>query len=191
MPFLCSPVVRDLSSGISRRIWFDRSFDPGIPVESFPEVLERLRGTPLRAAERTARLCPDLLRLRSADRWSAQEHIGHLADLEPLWMGRISELVGGLKCLREADLENRATWDADHNSRGIDSILETFRSRREEMVERLEEMTGRELRATAMHPRLEQPMTPVDLCFFVAEHDDHHLAAITALVRSWKNAPTQ
>jgi len=24
-------------------------------------------------------------------------------------------------------------------------------------------------------------MTVVDLCFFVAEHDDHHLAAITEL----------
>jgi hypothetical protein len=37
------------------------------------------------------------------------------------------------------------------------------------------------LQLTAHHPRLEQPMTVVDLCFFVAEHDDHHLAAITSL----------
>ena len=39
------------------------------------------------------------------------------------------------------------------------------------------------LPAGAMHPRLEQPMTPTDLIFFVAEHDDHHLITITELIR--------
>ncbi len=29
-----------------------------------------------------------------------------------------------------------------------------------------------------VHPRLKQPMSMVDLFFFIAEHDDHHLARI-------------
>ncbi|MFT4669296.1 MAG: hypothetical protein ACI9M9_001964 [Flavobacteriaceae bacterium] len=32
-----------------------------------------------------------------------------------------------------------------------------------------------------MHPRLKVLMRPVDLLFFVAEHDDHHLATIVKL----------
>ncbi|MFN8372037.1 MAG: hypothetical protein U0694_04075 [Anaerolineae bacterium] len=33
------------------------------------------------------------------------------------------------------------------------------------------------------HPRLLQPMTLVDHIYFVAEHDDHHLAQVTRLKR--------
>jgi hypothetical protein len=33
-----------------------------------------------------------------------------------------------------------------------------------------------------MHPRLKQPMRLVDHLFFVAEHDDHHLALIRELL---------
>ena len=36
---------------------------------------------------------------------------------------------------------------------------------------------------TALHPRLKQPMRLMDLFLFVADHDDHHLAKISALIR--------
>jgi hypothetical protein len=35
-----------------------------------------------------------------------------------------------------------------------------------------------------VHPRLGTPMRLVDMMFFVAEHDDHHLATITELARA-------
>jgi|GEM_PF-4393916 len=35
---------------------------------------------------------------------------------------------------------------------------------------------------TALHPRLKTPMRIVDLAYFVAEHDDHHLSRIRELV---------
>ena len=38
-----------------------------------------------------------------------------------------------------------------------------------------------DLARTALHPRLRQPMSVTDLCFFVAEHDDHHLQTIEEL----------
>jgi hypothetical protein len=34
-----------------------------------------------------------------------------------------------------------------------------------------------------LHPRLKTPMRLVDHLFFVAEHDDHHLAKIWELVK--------
>jgi uncharacterized damage-inducible protein DinB len=50
-------------------------------------------------------------------------------------------------------------------------------------VERAEALGPADLGHAALHPRLGQPMTVVDHLFFVAEHDDHHLAAIGELIR--------
>jgi hypothetical protein len=36
--------------------------------------------------------------------------------------------------------------------------------------------------ATAVHPRLKRPMRLIDLCFFIAEHDDHHLTIVSRLL---------
>jgi hypothetical protein len=38
-----------------------------------------------------------------------------------------------------------------------------------------------------LHPRLNQPMRVVDLLFFVAEHDDYHLARISELIREFRS----
>jgi uncharacterized damage-inducible protein DinB len=169
---------------VGRRVWFDRRFAPGTPPEAFPDLVERLRGTPARLAERTSGVPLPALRARVGESWSIQEHAGHLADLEPLWLGRLDDLEARVETLRPADLKNRATWDADHNARALGDVLGEFRSLRERLVSRLESLGEADLRVAAAHPRLGQPMTVVDLCFFVAEHDDHHLAAITALRRA-------
>jgi hypothetical protein len=44
-------------------------------------------------------------------------------------------------------------------------------------------MDAAALARVATHPRLQQEMSVVDLCFFVAEHDDHHLGAIAEIAR--------
>jgi uncharacterized damage-inducible protein DinB len=166
---------------MSRRVWFERTFDLGMPAEAQPELVERLRGAPIRLEERTSGLSPQMIARRPGEAWSIAEHAGHLADLEPLWLGRVDDLLAGEARLRPADLQNRATWEANHNARGLDEILAEFRRRRAEFIARLGGLGEKDLRAPALHPRLEQPMTVVDLCFFVAEHDDHHLATITTL----------
>lgn len=173
------------------RVWFERSFELGLPAVALPDIVERLRGTPWRLEERM-RAVGASATSRPADSpqtpWSAQEHAGHLVDLEHLWLGRLDDLAAGRERLRDADLENRATWDADHNARRAEDILADFRGLRAELVARVEAMSEAESVATALHPRLEQPMSVVDLCFFVAEHDDHHLAAITSRVISANDA---
>jgi uncharacterized damage-inducible protein DinB len=168
---------------MQRRIWFERTFGLGIPTEAFPDILERLRGTPLRLEERTSLVSGVLLTRRHEGRWSIQEHVGHLVDLEALWAGRIDDFENNQDSLRPADLENRATWDAEHNIRVLKDLLGDFSRLRTAMIDRCESMGERELARTALHPRLQQPMTVVDLLFFVAEHDDHHLASITELIR--------
>lgn len=164
-----------------QRAWFEREFKLGTPVAAQPKLLERLRGTPARLEEGVSGLPQEVLAQRSGDSWSIAEHAGHLSDLEPLWLGRVDDITDGRSHLRSADLENKATWAANHNARPLDEILSEFRERRGRLIRRLEELGERDLRATALHPRLDQPMTIVDLCFFVAEHDDHHLATIATI----------
>ena len=168
---------------MQRRIWFERTFELGIPTQAFPEVLERLRGTAPRLKERTSLVSGDFLTERFEGQWSIQEHVGHLVDLEALWAGRIDDFDRGEESLRPADVENRATWEGEHNARDLGDLLREFTSLRSAIIDQCEGMGEKEIARTAFHPRLRQPMTVVDLLFFVAEHDDHHLASITELIR--------
>jgi len=169
---------------VPRRVWFDRRFALGLPAKALPDVIERLRGTPARLEERTAGLSRDALVRRAGDAWSIQENAGHLLDLEALWIGRLDELLAGAADLRAADLKNRKTFEANHHARARADILAEFRRTRLGIVARLETLSEADVARTALHPRLQQPMTATDLFFFVAEHDDHHLARITELRRA-------
>ena len=163
--------------------WFDRKFTLGLPVSSFPPILARLRSTPDRIETALAGISPEILTRRTGDAWSIQEHVGHLFDLEPLWEQRLDNFDAGAKVLHPADLENRKTHEANHNAREIHDLLREFRTARTGIVARLEKMSDADLRRVALHPRLQQPMSVVDLAFFVAEHDDHHLATIANPLR--------
>ena len=161
--------------------WFDRKFDLGLPASAFPPILGRLRSFPDRLEREVRRVPEERLTVRVGDGWSIQENVGHLFDLEALWEKRLDDFDAGVTVLHPADLENRRTHEADHNSRRIDDLLTAFRDARLRIVQRLERMTPAELSRVALHPRLQQPMSVVDLGFFVAEHDDHHLNTITTL----------
>jgi uncharacterized damage-inducible protein DinB len=163
--------------------WFERRFTFEAPASIFPSVLERLRGTPARVEERVRGVAAAILTRRDGDAWSIQEHVGHLLDLEPLWLGRLDDFAEGREELRPADLENRKTHAANHNARPLEQLLRELRLARAEIVERHEALDDRDLERTSLHPRLRQPMRLLDLMIFVAEHDDHHLARISELRR--------
>lgn len=165
--------------------WFEREFDFGLPLWMYPNVLERLRGTPARLAERLGALPHEALTRRDGDAWSMQEHAGHLLDLGALDIARLDDYAAGADVLRPADLQNRKTFAANHNANRIENILTEFRAERAEFVRRLDAFDGAFVRRTARHPRLNQPMRVLDFAFFVAEHDDHHLARITGLLHTF------
>jgi uncharacterized damage-inducible protein DinB len=168
---------------MSHRIrWFDRRFTFDMPLWMAPNVLERLRGTPARLEDRLRSLPASVLVRRPAAGWSIQEHAGHLADLEPLWWARVDDLTAGRPEMTPADLTNRRTDEARHNERSLIEILAEFRPARERLVSRLAGLREDDWARAAPHPRLKTPMRLIDLAFFVAEHDDHHLASITELL---------
>ncbi|HVW87811.1 MAG TPA: DinB family protein [Bryobacteraceae bacterium] len=164
------------------RIWFERKFDFSF-VELLPNLLARLRGTPARLEETLRGRSREHLMRREEGKWSAQEHAGHLADLEPLWLARLEDYGAARQQLTPADLTNRKTHEANHNARPVEEILTEFRAAREKLLRRAEQM-GASLHSQAIpHPRLGTPMRLVDHLYFVAEHDDHHLAAMWELLR--------
>ena len=162
--------------------WFDYKFTFDLPLWMYPNVVERLRGTPARLEERLALLPTVLLTQREGERWSIQENVGHLFDLEALWLGRLDDFIAGVETLRPADLQNRKTHEANHNAHALAELLAAFRTARLTFVSRLEALDAALIGRTALHPRLQQPMRVLDAIFFVAEHDDHHLARITELL---------
>jgi len=166
---------------MNRTKWVERQFDFSLPVGVFPSVLERLRGTPARVEELVRSLPPELLTERRDGKWSAQEHIGHLYDLDELHEGRLEDYARGLEVLRAADMTNRKTEEAAHNNARLEDLLALFRAARASFVRRLEAMTEEEVARSALHPRLGKQMRVIDLALFVAEHDDHHLASIREL----------
>jgi uncharacterized damage-inducible protein DinB len=162
--------------------WFERKFEFSFPVEQFPNLCVRLRGTPARLEEMVRRVRREVLVRKTGESWSAQEHAGHLWDLEPLWMARVDDFLTGGSELTVADLSNRKTHEANHNACPVEKILAEFRSARLLLVSRVGKLQDEMFARAMLHPRLKQPMRLVDHLVFVAEHDDHHLAKIWELI---------
>lgn len=169
---------------LPRQPWFERRFAFDLPLTAAPGLVERLRGTPARVEERVAGAAPARLTRKPGNAWSIQENIGHLGDLESLWIARVEEFAAGRTVLQAADLKNRRTHEANHNAKPLISLLADFRTARGQLVGRLESIEDGAWMKSALHPRLQTPMRLLDLAFFVAEHDDHHLATISELLRA-------
>jgi len=169
---------------VERIAWFSRQFTFDLEPWAYPNLIERLRGTPARLEERLSGLDAATRTTRVDDRWSIQENAGHLLDLEPLWAARLGDFERGAERMTPADLQNRRTHEANHNAANVADTLAAFRAERAAIVQRLEGYDDALVVRTARHPRLDQSMRLIDFVLFVAEHDDHHLATITALRRA-------
>src|ERR1051325_6830709 len=54
--------------------WTDRTFDFNFPTGLYPEIIERLRGAPVRLEEHCRDVPVDVLTLQQDGRWSMQEN---------------------------------------------------------------------------------------------------------------------
>ena len=168
---------------VERIEWIKRQFAFELPLGMYPNVVERVRGAPARLEDLTRALTPEILTRRDGDKWSIQEQAGHLLDLESLGMNRLDDFEAGRDPLSAADMENRKTHEANHNANTIENILAAFRKERMAFAQRLDGYDEAFVQQTALHPRLKVRIRVIDLVFFIAEHDDHHLARISELKR--------
>ena len=162
-------------------LWFDRQFNFDHLKGTFPSIYERLAGLMVRLEHKLASIPASQLSVRLNQKWSIKEHIGHLLDLEDLWIARMNDFLTEAELLTEADLENTKTHEANHNNTKLAELLAALHSKRNRLLDTCRQMESLAESRTALHPRLLQPMRVIDLAYFVAEHDDHHLAAISEI----------
>ena len=162
--------------------WVERKFDFSFPAGLFPVILERLRGTPVRLEKMFEGIEKEILTKRRGSSWSAQEHAGHLIDLEELHEKRINQYIANINILLPADMSNKKTYLADYNSKDINEIIGDFYDSRNAFVKKAESADDLVITRIAIHPRLNKEMRFVDMLYFTAEHDDHHLAVIRSLL---------
>jgi len=168
---------------ITQTPWFERKFDLNFPVGLYPVIIGRLEGTLPRVAAMTKNVSEEVLINKPNNEWSVKEHVGHLYDLEELWYARVGDFLSRKEVLTAADLRNTKTYAADHNKKTIEELVEQFLSARDKLINKIRDADEATALLTALHPRLQTPMRLIDHLFFIAEHDDHHLAKIRELLR--------
>lgn len=162
--------------------WFERAFNFDFPVTNFPVIFSRLEGTLFRL-QAILTNADDEYCSYGADGWSVKEHVGHLYDLEELWWRRLQDFLDRKEMLSPADLTNTRTKEARHNEKTLEQLMQQFTIERQRILEATYAFDKGTLGLLSVHPRLQQPMRLIDSLFFVAEHDDHHIAAISGLLR--------
>src|SRR5277367_3322330 len=61
--------------------WYERKFDFSFPLDLYPDLCVRLRGTPARLEEMVRGSAAGRMEQAAEGKWSAQEHAGHLVEL--------------------------------------------------------------------------------------------------------------
>lgn len=169
---------------MERTKWVERKFTFDFPEGWIYNIIERLSGSPARIREMTIRLSNEQAIQKLDGKWSIKEHIGHLHDLEALHDGRLDDFMAGKEILRAADMTNALTYASNHNDRSLDTLIQMFTNSRTAFITKIESLDDVTQMRKAMHPRLQMMMRPIDVAYFTAEHDDHHLASIREILRN-------
>jgi hypothetical protein len=165
---------------MSERIpWFERKFTFGLGPEMLPLLLERLQGTAWRIEHKVSGLNDSLLSAKFDGKWSVKQNIGHLAEVDQVNNRRIDEILRGVEVMSPAVFEPQ-----DYNPWPVAKVIAFFNEARQSNIRKYAALSTADKKLTSIHPRLKVKMNPVDLAFFDAEHDDHHLLKITDIIRT-------
>lgn len=158
--------------------WFERNLKFGLPKEMLPFYLERLSGTIVRIQEKVKGVSDSNLSEKLNGKWSVKQQIGHLAEVDEVANKRLDEMVAGITPLSPAVFEPQ-----DYNPWPIDKLIDLFKTNRLINLKKYQSLSDPDLLKPSLHPRLKVMMTPVDLAWFDAEHDDHHLVKINGILQ--------
>ncbi len=162
---------------MKRLDWFERKFTFGLPAGMLPFYLERLDGTICRMEVKLHNVSDEILSIQEKGKWSVKQNIGHLAEVNEIASARIDEICNRASILSPAVFEPK-----NYNPWPIKDVLEYFKQTRINNLLKYRTITDSDLTKTSLHPRLKLSMTPVDLAWFDAEHDDHHMVRIHEII---------
>lgn len=162
--------------------WFERNLKFGYPKEMLPFFLERLEGSIVRLQAKVKGIDDTILSRKPNDKWSVKQNIGHLAEVDEIANKRLDEMAAGISPMSPAVFEPR-----DYNPWPIEKVIELFKTNRLKNLKKYQSLAEIDLLKSSLHPRLKVMMTPVDLAWFDAEHDDHHFVAINNILKQSRN----
>lgn len=157
--------------------WFERSFTFGLPPAMLPFYLERLEGATYRIEAKVRGVSDKVLSEKYNGKWSIKQNIGHLAEVDLVSNKRIDEMKSGAATLSPAVFEPK-----DYNPWPVEKVVAFFREARLSNLDKYKNIREADLLKGSIHPRLKLKMTPIDLAFFDAEHDDHHILKISDII---------
>ncbi|MGC4021660.1 MAG: DinB family protein [Cyclobacteriaceae bacterium] len=157
--------------------WFERNLKFGYPSEMLPFFLERLNGTVIRIEQKVKGIDDKILSARFNDKWSIKQNIGHLAEVDQIGNKRLDEMASSVEVMSPAVFEPQ-----DYNPWPIEKVIDFLRKTRAENIRKYISLNEAQLQKSSLHPRLKVKMTPIDLAWFDAEHDDHHLVKINEII---------
>ena len=157
--------------------WFDRKLTFGFPKEMLPFFIERLSGTTLRLQQKVSGIDEAILSEKLDNKWSVKQNIGHLAEVDEIANQRIDQIRSGVSVMAPAVFEPN-----DYSAWPIEKVLALLEKSRATNLKKYAGLSETDLMKSSQHPRLKVPMTPVDLAWFDAEHDDHHLVKINEII---------
>ena len=163
--------------------WFEREFNFGLPAGMLPFYIERLQGTIARIESKVKGVSEEILSHKLDAKWSVKQNIGHLAEVDEIALKRITEMIAGISPMSPAVFEPRQ----DYNQQPVREVIAYFRENRIKNMNRYETLHDADLQRASLHPRLKVNMTPVDLAWFDAEHDDHHLVRMHEIISALFN----
>ncbi len=175
--------VFEIIKTMKQLAWFERQFTFGLPKSMLPFYLERLAGTVIRIEEKVRGQSEQVLSRKPNNKWSIKQNIGHLAEVDEIANRRIDEMIAGVSPLSPAVFETKM----DYNALPVEEVLAYFKKRRNGNITRYRNLSEVDLGKSSLHPRLKVQMTPVDLAWFDAEHDDHHLVTINGILHAFSN----
>ncbi|MBN8576644.1 MAG: DinB family protein [Cytophagales bacterium] len=164
---------------MTEKPWFERQLKFGYEPELLPYFLVRLEGTPVRIKTMVQSLNEQQLSHKPNGKWSIKENIGHLAEVDAIANKRIDEMLAQAPVLAPAVFEPQ-----NYNPWPLKEVIALFQQNRETNLKKYQSLSVDDLRQASLHPRLKVLMTPVDLSWFDAEHDDHHLVKIKTILQS-------
>ncbi len=155
-------------------LWTEWEFNFPTEISEKEALLHHLASFPSQCSINLESIPHEKFTLRRDNKWSIQEHLGHLLDLDDLPSRRIVEILAGNEVLTPADMENKSTWSNDYNSQNMYEICEKFMQKRRDLVELFNSVPENKWLDSAFHERLNRHMSILDLAYFQGQHDHYH-----------------
>ncbi len=167
--------------------WFDRNFDLDIDNYRYEDSLTRLAYFPVILKQLLENCRKSIATVKVVGKWSIHKNIGHLILLEKLWSSRFQDIKGGNQNMSSADLNNFATDQASFNKYPLNNLTKSLVHERGQTIALLQNMNEEDFLKTSIHPRLNRPMSILELMHFVSEHDTNHMRSMLFIIANTEN----